>query len=1060
MKLQYKFKKSSSKKLIIYYQNNLDSNSYLENTVDNSQENFAYSTILEKLNVNILYVRDCTNQQMGWFQYQADLDITDQYLNQLEQFVTKNKYSFDNTFLLGFGKGGYGVIHHLLHSSKFVHGIAIAPHLSISEGIEKLYYPGVKTSVLQSFAGISESTLSKVLGNEDKLVNKQLIIFDNKPNQIYTNLFEIFNNTSYYYQLIVSNIDLGTDFEGPILSQVIGDIGTIIEDWTAKLKYGPYQNCININESEFTPVSSVPANTLSVKSQRNVGIICDSDYYYRYMDSANLVYITYDNIEMKISTIDYLLFITPWRGIYNEVFTNGKRVYLQGLLETCKRINPELPIVFVSKEDPPNFQLFKDFARNCDLIYTSSESKKIDYQGLSAKQNVYTYNYGINPYLHNPVDKWNGSSTVHFAGSFITDKYPERSRDLQNILNQVIETDHKLVFRNRNLQQNMQIRAQKFQAPNELKPYEKPGLNYLELLQEQGQYTCHVNINSVKYDQSMSAVRPYELQAMGKEIISNYSIALSNQFPSIHFISFENEYANIHNLSKYQRDEHRLAGLRNVYSNYLASNLISDIEQKLFGESLKFDYKLYVIATEKEPFINQTFTNFSVISDISKVENNGLVFVTEYNQKLNYKPTYLEDMINGFKYTNATRIQGGLPNQFTYTDDVQIDSLSMWVYNQPQVIFNIQQQVQIIPQKSEDKDKIISVIIPVYNNGHFLKYRALSSLKKSKLFKQMEIIIVDDGSEDETINIINEQVMIYSNMQKYLFNDGGSGSASRGRNKGLELATCEYIAYIDPDNEFFADGIDHLFELIKANDVDFVQGRHTIHSDEEVILRKNCLDKPIIVNGIDKLIYDNFNTPSMQAGLFKRKFLQDNNIQMPIGAIGQDSLFYYQVMVVSNQVMFTNHLVHKYYGRRDGSVVNSITLKTLSGQLQIEQEKYRLFANYNLTNYYRLTRLTSYFQKIINKRFECISPEQAEQAFELYKQIVNIYGVENIDDEHTKLLYSAQDTDKFYKQLVNVEQLRIENKYLNSEVKRVNKEIRYVKENMRIKSRLKRLLKR
>ena len=66
----------------------------------------------------------------------------------------------------------------------------------------------------------------------------------------------------------------------------------------------------------------------------------------------------------------------------------------------------------------------------------------------------------------------------------------------------------------------------------------------------------------------------------------------------------------------------------------------------------------------------------------------------------------------------------------------------------------------------------------------------------------MEILLIDDGSTDEeTINTISDIKNKYTNVRTYSFTDGGSGTASRPRNKGIELATAKYVTYLDPDNE-------------------------------------------------------------------------------------------------------------------------------------------------------------------------------------------------------------------------------------------------------------------
>ncbi|MBS4161986.1 glycosyltransferase family 2 protein, partial [Klebsiella pneumoniae] len=87
-------------------------------------------------------------------------------------------------------------------------------------------------------------------------------------------------------------------------------------------------------------------------------------------------------------------------------------------------------------------------------------------------------------------------------------------------------------------------------------------------------------------------------------------------------------------------------------------------------------------------------------------------------------------------------------------------------------------------QKKSGKSYQLSVIVPTYNNGEHLRYKCFQSLSRSSIFEDMEIIIVDDGSTDDyTPYVVKRLEERYPNVKKYLYPQGGSGSASRPRNK-------------------------------------------------------------------------------------------------------------------------------------------------------------------------------------------------------------------------------------------------------------------------------------
>ena len=89
----------------------------------------------------------------------------------------------------------------------------------------------------------------------------------------------------------------------------------------------------------------------------------------------------------------------------------------------------------------------------------------------------------------------------------------------------------------------------------------------------------------------------------------------------------------------------------------------------------------------------------------------------------------------------------------------------------------------------------VSVIVPVYNVEKYLE-KGLESLAKQTL-KDIEIIIINDGSPDTSQRIIDRYVKEYPNMKGYIKENGGLSDA---RNYGMQYATGEYIAFVDSDD--------------------------------------------------------------------------------------------------------------------------------------------------------------------------------------------------------------------------------------------------------------------
>src|SRR5699024_5164434 len=120
----------------------------------------------------------------------------------------------------------------------------------------------------------------------------------------------------------------------------------------------------------------------------------------------------------------------------------------------------------------------------------------------------------------------------------------------------------------------------------------------------------------------------------------------------------------------------------------------------------------------------------------------------------------------------------------------------------------------------------LTIVIPVFNNGEYLLTKCFASIQRHANWGSFDILLVDDGSTDENTAIVcDDLVSVYPNVRYIRYDDGGSGSASRPRNRGIREATTEFITFLDPDNEISDNGYNYLLntydELLQAgSDVD------------------------------------------------------------------------------------------------------------------------------------------------------------------------------------------------------------------------------------------------
>ena len=137
----------------------------------------------------------------------------------------------------------------------------------------------------------------------------------------------------------------------------------------------------------------------------------------------------------------------------------------------------------------------------------------------------------------------------------------------------------------------------------------------------------------------------------------------------------------------------------------------------------------------------------------------------------------------------------------------------------------------------------VSVIVPVYNVEKYIE-KCLESLVNQTL-KDIEIIVVNDGSPDNSQKIIDKYVQKYpKKIKSYIKENGGQGSA---RNFGLQKAEGEYIGYVDSDDYVELDMYEKLYNKAKKENLDIVicgshnvteEGLKTIELDRQIFKDK------------------------------------------------------------------------------------------------------------------------------------------------------------------------------------------------------------------------------
>lgn len=204
----------------------------------------------------------------------------------------------------------------------------------------------------------------------------------------------------------------------------------------------------------------------------------------------------------------------------------------------------------------------------------------------------------------------------------------------------------------------------------------------------------------------------------------------------------------------------------------------------------------------------------------------------------------------------------------------------------------------------------ISVIIPAYNAERFL-IECIDSIVKDNSDVNCEIIIIDDGSNDGTRIICNRYKM-YKNI-KYLYQSNSGVSAAR--NKGIQLASAEYVMFLDSDDQLISGALKRFIDL--ANDADFILGGYeTIDYNARLINKNKCCkfygNRSQFSSQLSKWLNPPFLL-SPWAKIFKKELINHFNVRFREDmTYGEDAMFVLDYIKNVEMIKSVDLLIYKY----------------------------------------------------------------------------------------------------------------------------------------------------
>ena len=210
----------------------------------------------------------------------------------------------------------------------------------------------------------------------------------------------------------------------------------------------------------------------------------------------------------------------------------------------------------------------------------------------------------------------------------------------------------------------------------------------------------------------------------------------------------------------------------------------------------------------------------------------------------------------------------------------------------------------------------VSVVMPVYNSAKYLK-ECLNSLVRQTL-KDIEIICVDDGSNDESLGILNE---FHEHDDRILVFTQENQGAAEARNRGLKIAKGRYVIFLDSDDVFESDMLEKMYCKVEDSNVEMAICNFDVlakrfESNNEYDMRKKhayagAFDiTKLPLNGLVEFVHANPWTK-----LIRKSFLIDNNIVFQNQKSANDLYFSYLAGLLAKSMCYINDAAPKVHYR-------------------------------------------------------------------------------------------------------------------------------------------------
>lgn len=247
--------------------------------------------------------------------------------------------------------------------------------------------------------------------------------------------------------------------------------------------------------------------------------------------------------------------------------------------------------------------------------------------------------------------------------------------------------------------------------------------------------------------------------------------------------------------------------------------------------------------------------------------------------------------------------------------------------------------------------KLISVIVPIYKVEKYLE-NCVKSIQ-DQTYKNLEIILVDDGSPDSCPELCDRFAEVDERIKVIHKVNGGLSDA---RNAGIDMATGDYITFVDSDDFLLEDMIETLYCLSEKYDADFVMCKKMDCGDDDIIgtiVPPSDSSYIKVFEGREKMaayLKTNQIETTAWKKLYKRYLLDE--LRFPKGKLHEDAFTTYKLVDIASKIVVTNKVGYVYRNNPQ-SIMNSgfslnrlYSIEAKQEQLKFIEEKYPELRNF------------------------------------------------------------------------------------------------------------------